>query len=301
MISLHAYIHFPREITDHFHSKEEATKLIKDFQMTIDLVDCENGSQIYFSKPEKDKFFEDLGVIEEIIGYFGTLSFEESLHILFQDNNVKVLEKSKSICNYSVYQDNNGILDQNFPSIIKHIADKNSTINKANEKQLILNFLHDYYASNPIPIIKSCPQMEAELINVPHVKDFKELDAWLQNHRLKRSFNNHDTRHFENHPGSQIGSHGKSPLIGGIGGRDNASNLLNSAIGDKKMNNDLINFDNTNSAYIWYKYENSNPQNQYHAYHLVAAFTHIRDEKAEEDIPNRIRLILDYREQIENP
>jgi hypothetical protein len=57
----------------------------------------------------------------------------------------------------------------------------------------------------------------------------------------------------------------------------------------------LVNFDSVKKCYIRFEFENDNPQNQYHGYHLVTPKTHEMDTKAVKDIPQRMKDLIEYR------
>ncbi|MBK8806981.1 MAG: hypothetical protein IPO21_10180 [Bacteroidales bacterium] len=95
---------------------------------------------------------------------------------------------------------------------------------------------------------------------------FFQIDEIFNCRNQHRQLNRNDFRHCENHP-KRISS--KSPLIGGLGGFDNAEKLLPSAIGDVRTNRSvLINTDKINQNFI-IRFEDENFNNQFHVYHIV--------------------------------
>lgn len=53
--------------------------------------------------------------------------------------------------------------------------------------------------------------------------------------------------------------------------------------------------------YIWFEYENDNPQNQYHGYHLAHHDTEERDLRVIEGegrIPERVKRLLEVRRKL---
>lgn len=274
-------------------TQENASKSIKDFQMLIDLADCEKDSAIYYDASNVNDFIDDIVILNDVdmLDYFGGYEFKEVLSILLFENTAGRIDAINTSCTYSIYQKSNNELTKDPPSTFIKAAQKQ--ISTLNNKHLVINFLSSFFMPNPIPIIVNDDNGLVEIVNIPWVQNFLEIDNWLQNNRLKRQFNDTDMRHIEGNP-----SHikGKSPLLGGIGGRPNAANLLISAIGDKNRNKGLMNFDTTNNAYIWFEYENDNPQNKYHAYHLVKPNSHENDIQAESKLPQRVIEILKYRQ-----
>lgn len=300
MQKIYSYIHFPDSLDDYIDCHEKGKSLVKDLRMSIDLIDCEKGSVIYYSKSNKIAFFESLEVFDEVFGYFGGIDFKTLIDILFQEAEIIPINESfQTPCNYSIYNSNTTYLDRDFPLIFLESLSNLKRIIEP-DKLIILNMFNNYFSNSKINIIEDCNEMGKKIFELPFVENFKQLDDWLIENRIQRNYNMSDNRHIENHPQSQINSHNKSPLINGLGGKENASKLLINAIGDKRVTKDLINWDSNNQSYIWYEYENENPSNQYHGYHLVKAYTHEKDSKAIEKIPERTSDILNYRE-VQNP
>jgi hypothetical protein len=99
------------------------------------------------------------------------------------------------------------------------------------------------------------------------MNSFFEIDNIFYSKNQNRKLNRLDFRHCENHPDYNPAK--KSPLIGGIGGFENAEKLLPSAVGDAKTKRTiLINQDRINNSFFL-RYENENFENQYHAFHIV--------------------------------
>lgn len=305
MSNIHSYILFPESFYESFdaNSINLFERNIEDFLMTINLADCEINSKLYYSKTNKEVFFESLRVIEEISDIkIGSYDLETVIDILFNENTVLAINEDRnSVCRITSYNSIKHGLFEEIPILFFDLIKKNLILSEM-DKQIVLNLFNSYISQNPILFIVDCTSSNGivKTIEVPYVTKFVELDKWLIENRLKRNFNLDDNRHIENHPQNKIVSHNKSPLIGGLRGKQNAEDLLKNAIGDKKsMSNklDLMNFDSSNEAYIWYEDENAN--NQYHAYHLVTTKTYERDEKAESRISDRVKKILKYRERTE--
>ncbi|AXB55214.1 hypothetical protein [Flavobacterium fluviale] len=301
--TIHAYIHFPENLDDHFDSREQSQKIIENFHMVIDLADCEFGSVLYYSTSNKDVFFENINTYQELSKInIGTYDLETYINYLFIENKIlSVDENNTTNCKIKVYNSISDSLDDNVPNFFPYLIKQHKTLLEA-DLQIILNLFNYFFSQNPIMIIENCNQNVTNY-NIPYVTDFKELDDWLQNNRLERNFNHTDTRHIEN-----SGNHGKdkrtgkpkSPILGGVGGRENAESFLKKAVGDKRSHSnpeDVINYDTVKQEFIWYEYENDNPQNQYHGYHLVEAFTYKRDFEGISRIPKRVIKILEYREK----
>lgn len=268
--------------------------------MTIDLADCEKYSKLYYSKTNMNKFFENISTFEELSEFkVGGYNFREVIEIFFNENEVKpVSENEIKGCLIKNYVSKASFLNEKIPLIFYDIIRESGNTIEPN-KQLILLNLHGAFSSqNPILIIKDCYNKDCynnvTTVKIPFVTNFIELYEWLNCNRPKRNYNFEDNRHIKNHPQSQVNSHQKSPIIGGLEGKKDVSVLLRGAVGDKRETKDLINFDYKHECYIWYEYENENPQNQYHGYHLVKKCSHEVDIEAEKRIPKRVKYILDY-------
>ncbi|WP_437921493.1 hypothetical protein [Sphingobacterium sp. LRF_L2] len=297
MQTIHAYIHFPENLDDDIQSRERGLELLKDFQMAIDLADCEKGSKLYYSKTNKDNFFGNIQVLEEFMT-IGSYDFETVVNTLFNEGEVNAVNESIiEGCEVRSYQANGGYFVDNLPLIFYDIVRKHAYTVEP-DRQIILNLFSAFFSQNPILLLKHCGASVTP-IQIEHFTSFTELDTWLENNRVQRNFNNTDARHIQ---GSPDYIHGKSPLLGGIAARPKASELLKNALGDKRRNdnvNDLVNFDDEKDEYIWYEYEGDNPQNQYHAYHLVLHNNNQnRDILAVGRITSRVIAIIEYRKRL---
>lgn len=160
--------------------------------------------------------------------------------------------------------------------------------------------LLSYITQNSIKLITKTDQNFDYTISL---NCFDKIDKIFNKVNSQRRINRNDFRHCENHPNYNPSK--KSPLIGGIGGFDNAQNLLPSAIGDAKSKRKLlINRDQLNQNFI-IRFEDENFDNQFHAYHIVKGENgKYREDKEGIDllkssnrgIPRAYKLI-NYREQ----
>lgn len=302
MQNIYSYLHFPERIDDQINNLQDGLKIVKDILMSVYLVDCDISSILYYCKSNKDTFFGNINAFEQLNTLnIGVYDFETAINSLIFENNIfSVEEQNTSGCSIKYYNTNILNLDENVPIVLYNAVERHGSL-KENDKQIVLNLFGDIFPQNPILIIIDCGD-KAETIEVPFITNFTELDGWLKENRLARNFNDTDTRHIEhsgNHRKDRNTNEYKSPLLGGIGGRANAKELLKNAVGDKRSESnkkDLVNYDESKGEYIWYEYENAN--NQYHAYHLVKAFEHARDGKAVERISKRVLKILEYREEL---
>jgi hypothetical protein len=135
------------------------------------------------------------------------------------------------------------------------------------------------------------------------IEGFNTIDSFFKEKNKSRILNRTDFRHCVNHPKF---IKGKSHLIDGLGGFDNAEVFLSSAIGDAKTKRAiLINVDKHNNDFIL-RYEDENFNNRYHAYHIVESVggKYIVDTQklqlinnSRKGIPRAYKLIM-YRENL---
>ena len=181
---------------------------------------------------------------------------------------------------------------------MKYILDKENNKKEFNNFLVFVSLFDKLPYSRPfLSAYKDYPQKinKPTFVHIPYVHDFYSLENWLYQNTQKRNLNTTDFRHQEKSPDY---IKGKSPLLYDLKNKENHNllqSLLDDAVGDAQEKNILINFDNEKKCYIRFEYEGDNPQNQYHAYHLVKPITHKRDLIAEKLIPSRIIDILEYR------
>lgn len=297
MVKIYIYIHLPDNPEDFIDTREGADKFVREFLTTIDLADCEKGSKVYYCQTEKKSFITNLSVLGELISWRkGNYGLGETLNILINNSEIRPIEESRDANYiYSIYNcppyDSCDKLLQNFSVLFEQAAKHSLEGTNPDNKVILLNPSRMYRVPNPVPIIRRRYNEEKpQMTSIPLVTNFIELDDWLQKNREERKFNSEDERHIEASPRY---IKGKSPLLDGKAGQQHASELLKSAIGDKRKCKYLINFDHRKNEYIRYEDENSN--NQYHAYHLVLPDTHRRDQDAVNQVSDRIKDILNYR------
>lgn len=290
MKNKYVFLHFPHDTKD--DSEDKLTAFWEDLVFAIDRIDCEKDTYIFYGEANKNKFVELLKYIEDYIGQVGTFDIETSLDILLRDCEAEVAQEVSSQNYYGCWNlDKCEIIQIEETFIVAkimvdyHLKDNETILLDINHSlQLNRDFL-------PILVDSWKVGEKPQLILLDYCYDFDALNNWLIKKQIPRTYNFGDNRHLENHP-QYI--RGKSPLLGSQGGKTNAERLLQTAIGDKRVNKDLINYDSDNECFIWFEYQNASPQNEYHGYHLVKPYTHERDTKAEEKISERIKKILAY-------
>lgn len=272
---------------------EEGLAFMESLTICIDRADCEKGSELFYQGANKDSFLEQLVMIEEL-GNFGIASPDVAINILLQDALAENWEENPHYipneCHYQV-DENHYKITSGIPDVLKEIYERKTINNQS--KYILLNLSKKFIFKNEkITICKICNDIPPNCQDIFHIKNFKKLDEWFNQNRTPRNYNLNDNRHIETHSDY---IKGKSPLLGGMGGKTNAALLLKNAVGDKKETQRLYNLDGDH--YIQFEYEGNNRQNQYHGYHLVKPETHEEDKKAVRDIPQRVIKILDYRKQ----
>ncbi len=297
------FLHFLTENIDQYISSlERGLVFMESVVICIDRADCEKGTVLFYQGSNKDMFLEQLTVIQEFseIGNFGTIPPEVSINYLLQEINAENWEENPHYtpneCKHQIVSNKGGyeIITNHIPDVLKEIYERKIADNQG--KYILLNLYNSFVLNEiEINIYKICNNDTTDCKGVFYLKNFKELDQWFNQNRTPRNYNFIDNRHIEGHPEYVKKPKPKSPLLGGIGGKPNAANLLKDAIGDKKETQRLYNFDENKKCYIQFEYEGDNPQNQYHGYHLVQPKTHKTDKEAVSDIPQRVTKILDYR------
>jgi hypothetical protein len=297
MDNFRIYLYFPTHRIEQLITPEiSAENLIEEIKALITLADCEKGADLLFEGSNKDEFIELINLLE--IENYGSYNFEDSINILLENaenwENSPISAINEDNCIYRLWNFANKSVESPLPTL-KEITE--SKLQYSHSKTILLNFFNAIFIDKKyFSLFKDCRNDPSEkfpkFVKIEALSDFLTFDKWLQKNRIKRNYNLEDSRHIENHPRYDKT---KSPLLGGIGGKQNAANLLITAVGDPKKSKDLINFDEGNDSFIWFEYENDNPQNQYHGYHLVKPKTHEKDKVAEAKIPDRIQDLLNYR------
>lgn len=318
------FLHFPSDsFVDKISSKEDLESFISSITLLIDRVDCEKGVKLYYEGTNLDAFVEHLDLIKEIgeiekVSNFGTLSPRAALNRLLRKTKAKNWEEKpkhdiSQSCLYRLWYFDGRRLYDEFPEVLKEIAEHSLRIGDE-EICLWLNMEQKFdikqapeLAQEILPVFKDCRENKdlPVFLYITQISTFEELDIWFEKHRKPRAYNMEDNRHVETHPDYRK-KHQKSPLLGGLGGKQNLADLLQTAVGDQRENKDLMNYDPIHKRYVWFEYEEDNPQNQYHGYHLAIPTikakhsgdrlnAHDRDTEAEARIPTRVKDILRHR------
>lgn len=190
--------------------------------------------------------------------------------------------------------------------LLKEMTEHALRTNNEWNKHLLINIKDAFeFYQKVIPVFKDCGNADdlPVFIHIAYVSSFEALETWFGQNRTPRKYNIGDNRHIEGH-GKYIPP--KSPVLGGFGGKQNLADLLKTAVGDQhaqRDHEDFMNYDPIYNCYVWFEYEEDNPQNQYHGYHLAIPKVraksekeiHTRDKEAEARIPARVMAILKQR------
>ena len=307
MNKFHIYIQFPteEELLKLIKTEEDGFKFLESIRYLIDRADCEKETDLYYESSNKNLCSEMLLILSELIGNFGVMSPVDALNSLlteasavdFEENPIHVLNEND--CVYRLWDFDSRLLEDQFPKVLKEIAQK---ILNTEGHCLLLNINNAIpNTRNFFPIFKDCrdnpENVFPKFLHIYYVNNFEKLEAWIQANRIIRNYNYSDPRHDEGNP-QYI--HGKSPILGGQNGKERLAELLKTALTDKRAeihaSKDLMNYDDIRKEYVWFEAEESS--NQFHGYHLVKPTTHERDSDAIDKIPQRVIDILEYRKII---
>jgi len=265
--------------------------LLEEVRLLIYRIYHEKNALLHYDGENLEEFIELLESNSEIEG-FGIMDIATVLYLTLQDAKAIVQSYTNDEkCIFKIWDFHSQALSNNYPKILEAYVDEE--LKENNNKCLFLNYCFAFDIRGIISIFKDCKN-NIRLPRFIHIKQedsFFGLDNWLINNRVKRNYNKKDNRHVENHPDYRKG---KSPIIGGEGGKDQLENLLPFALTDKQ-GKDLIAYDTTTKCFVWYEFENDNPQNQYHGYHLAIPSSHRRDLEAERNVPEEVAAIFRFR------
>lgn len=96
----------------------------------------------------------------------------------------------------------------------------------------------------------------------------RDLHAWLSVNRIPQRRYRYNKKHGENgiNDGTILPDGTLAAILDCSG--EHAQNLLCKAIGDTSIDNNLWYYDEKFRKVLYFEYQNENPQNEYHAYHL---------------------------------
>lgn len=302
---MNVYLLFRKDNEKVIDNELEGEKIIQNIKIILNRISCEKDTSVYYDSKNKDNFVDNLKLLQDMVGNFGTLDFEGTLNTLLREleaDNIDNNSNNNDI--FKIWNIDNQSIENDFPDILKIMANK---IISNQQKAVLINIDNSFsFNRNFIPILKdnrnddSIPKLP-QLVHLFFVNDFENLEKWFEENRQKRNYNFTDNRHVVGINGY---IQGKAPIIGGQEGKKNLAILLETALGDIKGNfKDLINWDEENKCYVWFEFENENPQNQYHGYHLVYPPNHQNypqrntSNTGEQKIPEKIKDVLRYKQK----
>lgn len=300
---MNIYLLFREDIENIINNESEGKKIIDNLKIILDRIGCEKDTSVYYDSENKNHFIDNLKLLQDMVGNFGTLDFETSLHILLRELEAEYIDNTSDNI-FKVWNIDNQNLEDDFPNILKTGADKIIL----NQQKAVLMNIDNAFSFNRafIPILKD-NRNDNSIVKLPQiahlffVNDFENLEKWFEENRKERNYNSTDNRHVVGINGY---IQGKAPIIGGQEGKKKLAVLLETALGNITGNfKDLINWDAENECYVWFEFENHNPQNQYHGYHLVYPPNHQNylqrntSSTGEKKIPEKIKDILKYKQE----
>jgi len=310
MDNFNIFLFFPFEnIESVVNTEFDLQNYLEEIKILIYRTQCENNTKLFYDSSNISQFIENIETLIELGNfekqYINILLYEKLLKNAdnwqekpFFDNSTQT---KYCLWNFHTKNKQTNEIAENFPNVLKEITERN--LQNKEEKFLFLNINKDFdYKRKFIPILKdnlkNTSQNLPQFIHIQYVSNFQELEKWFKANRKTKNYNFNDNRHLqkESAKNTKAKKANKSPIIDN--GKQHLATFLEDAIGYPLKVNYLINFDDKNSQYIRFEYENDNPQNQYHGYHLVLQETNERDEAQIKKIPQEIKDILDYREKI---
>lgn len=302
--NIYFYIHFTEKPETLVHSPVQFEELINHIIHMVDRADCERGAVLCFEETNATQFITNLDALKDFEEFVGTLSTAEAISLIlnglsaenWQEKQLHETDEWKAF--YRHFPANTRMTNEICPDVLKETAERMAmNLHHAGNKVLIIDIGNSFPDINYLSVIRGGGQSEPEMFNISKVSDFKSLEVWIYANTPDRQYNYNDNRHIENHPNYIAG---KSPVLGGMGGKAHLAELLKSAIGDPKERQILANYDEANNGvYARYEYENVEHQNQYHGYHLVIPFTHEPDPIEIHKLPPRVVRLLEYRRMLE--
>jgi hypothetical protein len=301
MDTFNLFILFPKDVLSEVITDEDSYQgYLNQISDLINRADCEKGAILFYDNSEYQAFANALDELA-YAGEFYLIKPRRILNALLKQAIDWTENEPKQFnnCFYALWDSNSFSVVQEIPPSVKEAFEYQCSQDES--KQLVLNLDTGFFPhKKALFIFKDRSNHDNQelpiFIKLNQVCNSKSLDEWLMNNRTPRQLNVTDQRHNEH---STLYIKGKSPILYDLG-RDNTAiahiqDLLNKAITDQYESKDLMNYDPTKEKYIWFEYENDNPQNQYHAYHLAKPTTHESDLSAIAKIPQRAKRFIDKR------
>jgi len=252
-----------------WENPDDCLESLSAFCSLIDIAISERDSKIFYDELNVDAFFEQVDILFDEQEYFSTprMMFREIFRTAQNWGDEMTVNNSCCYFLWDLECAEAKILSNN---ILREIAERLISVSG---KCLLLPFSNPNNTRNFFPVFKDANHIPGLPVfaHIYYAFDKESLEKWLAENRQPRLFNL-SPKHGENGQGHWPTA---SRLLCS---RDRAKELLETAIGDKRITDELYNFDEEQNCYIVFKYEGENPQNQYHAYHLPINSNEIHDQ-----------------------
>lgn len=287
MVSLKVFLLFPTDTSALVSVSEDSFILhpnncpdfLAKLEKILDISAREKNAHCYYNEVELANFLDKFDTNE----YYLTNPREElaeELYAFWERYYANILNIIPLSARYFVWKLDDIRECSNTSSIIQ-CAEQKLRANE-NLQKFVLADLGSLQFSKPHASIIKDTQMYNNLphmVKIDIISSKLELHQWFKANRTPRNYNFGDTRHGENGVGNRPN---KSPLLST---KKHVADLLGDAVGDATRDRECVYyFDDAHGAYIRYEYENENPQNLYHAYHVP-------EKDIQTDIP---RNVIDY-------
>jgi len=252
-------------LNEPFENKTEFSNFIKCKISEIRTIDIENY-QGFYDNENFNNFFELFDTFEEFYPSQEKRSLRRLIETTYAWQNWRINSQQNTDTTYTLY---------NLPisnHTLTEIAERKK--NTTTETFALLNNRALNINEDKIKI-----KISRKIIEIDNVKNTIELQNWFSQNRIPQRHFHIIEKHGENRH-EPINWHGRlaSPLRCS---EAKATELLKKAIGDTI--DELFAYDTEEDEFIVYKYENDNPQNLYHGYHVP---------KISNELPEKIKIKL---------
>ncbi len=236
-------------------------EFLHNYKKMIEIVEREKGAKILYDVDNIKEFQQQMNWLDEEF-----MSLQYAFYTLLSNaENCRYSRRQMGESLYFIWDFNQftGIQIRGQISILAEIAEE--TLQNKNNKLVLVHNDSIHINRSIIPILKDgynekCPFF----ICIPHIKNSTELENWISQNRQPRLFNL-NPKHGENGKGAKANKGEEVSIL--LCNKKHAQELLNSAIGDKRISKKLFNFDNEHQKFIIFEDENT-PNNTYHGYHV---------------------------------
>jgi len=236
-------------------------EFLHNYQKMIEIVEREKGAKIIYDAENIKEFQQQMNGLDDEF-----MSLQYAFYTLLSNaENFRDKSKQATNCLYFIWDLNQftGIQISGPISTLAEIAEEKRQ--DENKKLVLMHNDSIHLNRSIIPIIKDgygdrCPFF----ICIQHVKNSTELENWISQNRQPRLFNL-NPKHGENGKGAKANKGEEVSVL--LCNKKHAQELLDTAVGDKRISKKLFNFDNEHQKIIVFEDENT-PNNTYHGYHV---------------------------------